>query len=742
VLVLPVALHLNSLGGPDFVDLHEDVSLCPATWQAAGQRLCNKDALQRIADANIHRQAIEGFLVQPWAFPGLESSTRALASAVITAYDMLVAWALDQGCLYAHGFALLVSALRVHFLILIAGVVQDICGCVLFCVRKTLLRMLAPLTEAFSLMAGLCSRSRRERPVVPRKVLSVAPVPLNASAVRRRTRQALEALAESTQALAKAGLTPEDDNENRVRFRFAISCGFGIDSGTGAWPLQDSLRYVNSAPLYRKALCLFYPHTVFTALGICIAPEFDFYSLRRTAHADVNTMTEEDKSASSWYKVPTWNGNPADWRIFRREMKWWMASLDPEACKKFNVAARWALRQSGMVRARCEEFDPDELKGTEEVATVSDEGVRTVTTPADPFSGINKLLTALEETIGKTELDRKGELRAQFYQDIRRSPGERISTFCTRFRTLAADLKREGVDLPKEELGWFLKERMGLDALRKQLLDTALAGRESYDDVETESLRLFRDLHAADPLFKHRPGQDRPPLFSRFLAQSQSSSSQRTSALVTEAPAEEETQQDEDELIPDEGQADPSSLEDVLRSEVEVLAAELQELEEEGVDHGLMEELESGVEQAAESLLTMREARQRIAEVRKDRGFGKVSPTGGKGPGKAKGGDKKAASNCWDCGEQGHWQGDAQCKKPGQQLARPKGGGKRAPAKQVRVTETYNTEIEPADVPDGHEVMVASSIGHTAPLEDVLDGPKEALTMCSLATDKMLVGAL
>ena len=446
----------------------------------------------------------------------------------------------------------------------------------------------------------------------------------------------------------------------------AVWCNLGISLGIQFYIL-GSLDWVNLRLAVEWARGLFYPHTVFTALGICIAPEFDFYSLRRTAHADVNTMTEEDKSASSWYKVPTWNGNPADWRIFRREMKWWMASLDPEACKKFNVAARWALRQSGMVRARCEEFDPDELKGTEEVATVSDEGVRTVTTPADPFSGINKLLTALEETIGKTELDRKGELRAQFYQDIRRSPGERISTFCTRFRTLAADLKREGVDLPKEELGWFLKERMGLDALRKQLLDTALAGRESYDDVETESLRLFRDLHAADPLFKHRPGQDRPPLFSRFLAQSQSSSSQRTSvpsssssvpssasrfrppssyssrppfrkpmqpnrqALVTEAPAEEETQQDEDELIPDEGQADPSSLEDVLRSEVEVLAAELQELEEEGVDHGLMEELESGVEQAAESLLTMREARQRIAEVRKDRGFGKVSPTGGKG---------------------------------------------------------------------------------------------------------------
>ena len=85
--------------------------------------------------------------------------------------------------------------------------------------------------------------------------------------------------------------------------------------------------------------------------------------------------------------------------------------------------------------------------------------------------------------------------------EIRRQACERISTFCTRFRTLAADLKREGVILPKEELGWFLKERLGLDPLRRQLLETALAGREGYDEIEAEVLRLFRDLRTADPLF-------------------------------------------------------------------------------------------------------------------------------------------------------------------------------------------------------------------------------------------------
>jgi hypothetical protein len=63
-------------------------------------------------------------------------------------------------------------------------------------------------------------------------------------------------------------------------------------------------------------------------------------------------------------------------------------------------------------------------------------------------------------------------------------------------------MRREGIDLPKEELGWFLRERLGLDPLRKQLLETALAGRESYEEVENECLRLFRDLHTADPLHR------------------------------------------------------------------------------------------------------------------------------------------------------------------------------------------------------------------------------------------------
>ena len=69
-------------------------------------------------------------------------------------------------------------------------------------------------------------------------------------------------------------------------------------------------------------------------------------------------MADEDKGTSSWYRVPVWSGDPSEWRGFKREMEWWIASLDQEHSRKYNIAARWALRQTGVVRARCEEYDP------------------------------------------------------------------------------------------------------------------------------------------------------------------------------------------------------------------------------------------------------------------------------------------------------------------------------------------------------------------------------------------------
>ena len=246
---------------------------------------------------------------------------------------------------------------------------------------------------------------------------------------------------------------------------------------------------------------------------------------------------------------------------------------------------------------------------------------------------------------GQSILDKRGELRTQFYLNLMRKPSERVSDFASRFRTAVADLKAEGVKLPSPELGWFFRQKLGLDALRKQLLDTALQGKEEYNEIEAECLRLFKDLHLQDPLYRRaerdgRPPAGRPLTIRRMFASgaSTSASSGRSSgrstapssasasstpsfrrfaprqAQVTEHFDEEDGGEDvEDDGTHDvqEAAAEPDpTLEEVLQAEVENLADELAAAEEEGVDQDTLEALESGIEATAEALVSMREARK------------------------------------------------------------------------------------------------------------------------------------
>ncbi|CAK9071940.1 unnamed protein product [Durusdinium trenchii] len=464
-------------------------------------------------------------------------------------------------------------------------------------------------------------------------------------------------------------------------------------------------------------------------------------------------MADEEKGSSAWYKVPTWDGNPSIFRTFQREMSWWMTSMDASSCTKYNVAARWTLRQTGIVRARCEEFTPEELAGKTEVrGTDPSSGEEVVLVEADPWFGIRKLMKALEENMERTILDRKDELRRQFYQDLKRNAGERISTFCTRFRTLVSEMRREGIILPSKELGWFLRNRLGLDAIRVQLLDTTLRGRESYEEVEAEPLRFFRDLHSENPL--HRKSvTDRSPLLSRFLSQSQSgASSYRTSlpssggsssfgtrsyrstsvggssqksfrqspkpppprsAMVAEGLADEvlEGEDDEEELIPDQPEANASGLEEVLTAEAEVLAAEIQALEEEGMEPDVLEALECGKQSSIRATISpMREARHKIAEIKKDRGYGKPM---------------------------------SQPAKPRFTRNQPKNSNPK-PQKQVRVVEALTTELSadptaPAD--EAHEVLTLSRVSRPSTLSEALRQSNEVHVsqLASLSMDKRLM---
>lgn len=395
----------------------------------------------------------------------------------------------------------------------------------------------------------------------------------------------------------------------------------------------------------------------------------------------------------------------------------------------------------------------------------------------DPLYGLNKLLKALESLNGKTDLDRKGELRGSFYLELKRRPGERLAEFCTRFRTIVAEMKQEGIHLPAGELGWFLKSKLGLDPIRQQLLETALQGKESYDQVELEVLRLFKDLHTADPLHKRVDTGSRPPLMQRmfgggmsqrsfstgppsvassmgrsFKSSSASNASSRQSfrpprpfsqpphkTYVAEADEGDhfdgvEEFEEPSQEADDGGQP---SLEEVLQAEAEELANEIQQAEQEGLDGDLLNDLEAGVEQAAESLITMREARGKLAEVRKDRGYGKAGSSGQSGSkGSGKGGTqaKKLSGKfpCFDCLQSGHWAGDPQCPSPGAGLGRKKSQGSSPPPRppgggqrQVKVVESLNTEhvVPPPDLGSGevHEVSVVSDGRRGVSLDEALN---------------------
>ncbi|CAK9024681.1 unnamed protein product [Durusdinium trenchii] len=308
---------------------------------------------------------------------------------------------------------------------------------------------------------------------------------------------------------------------------------------------------------------------------------------------------EKDANAGAWTRVPTWDGSPQTWRSFRKEMSWWLAGLDIQSAKKYNLAARWLLKQSGVVRQRGEEFDPRDLEYGKEIKMPNAEtGDDEVVMEEDPLSGINKLLTALEEMTGRSSLDKGGELRNVFYLELKH--------------------------------------------------------------------KLFKDLHAADPLYRRSGDADqKTPLLSRFL--NQQSGASRASSYAPSMTSSAARSMRSGSSTASSGRMTPSTSfrrpfqKQAMVSEVEEeipATAEAYEVDgddEEAEQPSLEEEIEESVEAAAEAFLTMKVSLKKQSDKRP----------------------------CFDCGLPGHWAGILSDLKPGQQLGRKK---KVAP-KQVKVAE-------------------------------------------------------
>jgi hypothetical protein len=94
------------------------------------------------------------------------------------------------------------------------------------------------------------------------------------------------------------------------------------------------------------------------------------------------------------------------------------------------------MKQKGSARLRALEFMPEDLQFTpEESIEDPDTHKKVVLTPANNTVGDWKLVGTWEQMVGRTETDKKGELRDKFYLSMKRSFAESFVQFALRYRT-------------------------------------------------------------------------------------------------------------------------------------------------------------------------------------------------------------------------------------------------------------------------------------------------------------------
>ena len=73
-------------------------------------------------------------------------------------------------------------------------------------------------------------------------------------------------------------------------------------------------------------------------------------------------MSESHGSDDGIYqRIPTWDGNATTWKSFEKDMHWFIAGEDLGKIS-YNLAVRIAQKQTGAVRRRAREIDPETLK--------------------------------------------------------------------------------------------------------------------------------------------------------------------------------------------------------------------------------------------------------------------------------------------------------------------------------------------------------------------------------------------
>ena len=467
-----------------------------------------------------------------------------------------------------------------------------------------------------------------------------------------------------------------------------------------------------------------------------------------------------DRPGDFYSRIPVWNGVPTTLRQHKIDIKWWLAGENLPETLKFNLAARYASRQRGAVRQRILQLDPDTLAADPGEKDIDGD----VTRPPNYRKGIDVILKAYEEMVGADPPERKAELRDLWHKHLYRRRGERIIDWCTRFRDVRSQLAQEGITFSEEDAGWHLRDKSGLSDERLELLDTATGSSCEHVKVQSELIRLFRKVHLREQpstnpgqrgqfFNKFRPGNRGPPSSTSFGSRSSASSWRSSNAsssnvrhanaaeagegfLEEEPPPAAETSE---EVPPppapydggDDGEAAADDqFEAMMSQQLDALATELEEAEAAGVDEETIAQLEDQASKMADAFITMREAKHKMLQQRKDRKYGGPSGSSQQRPASSAGqrrntsiDERKKTSLCRDCLGEGHWQGDACCPKPGAGLGKkkPAGQGGRQHHQQqrgppsARPRQAHIVESEAENVPwEGNVVTMLGPINEMA----------------------------
>ena len=210
---------------------------------------------------------------------------------------------------------------------------------------------------------------------------------------------------------------------------------------------------------------------------------------------EMSDEKKDDRGFDSY--IPVWDGRSETLREFKKSVQWWLHSIDLEKTTSYNLAARFAMRQKGSAKLRALEFDPKELEYTPAEKVKDDETDEMIEiSPAVYDAGIQKILASWDDMVGRSQTDRKGELREKYYLQLRRGGSESVPNFALRYRTLIGEMKAEGITVDPSEQAWFFKQKLALSELQRQMLETTLGVEtEDYGACEREAVRLFKRVH-------------------------------------------------------------------------------------------------------------------------------------------------------------------------------------------------------------------------------------------------------